>query len=138
MLNVYLETTKREQRREQTEAKGAADREATRARIEKQARLDALDFMKQRQGPDRVFSDFTIKELLVSYLGDTIGSFEFGDRYGYRADMVVSIRSNIAVVQNVTTHRLKLRYDPVGTFMPNISEVTDVSNIDLDSPLLKR
>lgn len=135
---TYLDKTVSKEGWEREEARKSAARDQTRAQIERQARIDAVDFMKQRQSKDRVFSDFAVKELVVTYLGDQLGRFGPGDYYGYKADMVVSIRSNIGVVSNVTTHRLKLRYHLDGKFMPNYSEVTDVGNVDLDSPLLKR
>ncbi len=117
-------------------AKKDAGQEQMRGRIEKQARIDAMDFMRQRESKDRVFSDFTVKEVVVSNERIHLG-FGIGDD-GYRGDMIVTIKSNIGVVSNITTHRLELRYLSDGTFKPDLSEVERIGNLDLDSPLLKR
>jgi len=118
-------------------ANPAADREAVRARIEQQARIDAIDVLRKSVNSEMITSEFTIKESSVTYLGDTPSSFlSVSDNFGYRADMYASIRTNLAVAENVQTYRLKLRYDLDGRLMPDYCEVETVGQVDPSSPFL--
>lgn len=94
--------TSRQQERERSAAQTSADRERVREQIERRARMDALDFMQQR---GITMSDFTVKELAVSYLDDYVHMFGSPADYGYKADMLVSIKS---IVGYFITYRLKL------------------------------